>query len=197
MALFKSRRERQIERTIQVQKTLGMFTGQIKKLRKQEDGYIQTARDARRAGAPQQEGLAKRALRATLAQRRRLEQELLTLKILSQIKEQTEAHAQFAKSLVAVSRTIADLFRSTDLASVEKQLDKAATQAGSMSERIDLFLSSASGVIFGEPTEAGEEVTDEEIDALIEEEAVDAEQAADDEIDQRLNEIRAELGEKS
>ena len=61
MGLFKSKAERQMERRIQIQKTLGMFTKQISKLKRQEEQYIKTARDALRMGAKQQLALAKRA----------------------------------------------------------------------------------------------------------------------------------------
>lgn len=193
MALFKSKDERRIERNIQVQKTLGLFIRQIKALRKQEAGYVQAAREARRAGAPQQEELAKKALKATLGQRRRLDQQLLTLKIAVQMKEQTETHAEFAKALRGVSKTIADMFGTADMVQTQKDFETAMTKAQSMAQRVDLFLSSASGTMFGEPLGEEDIVTDDEIDRLVDAEAARAEGAADAEIDQGLKEIQDEL----
>jgi len=196
MALFKSKDERRIERNIQIQKTLGLFAGQIKKLKKQEDGYIAAGRQAKRVGAPQQLELAKKALKTTMAQRRRLDQQLLTLKIAVQMKEQTETHAEFAKALKGVSKTIADMFGSADMVKTQKDFELAMAKAQSMEQRVDLFLSSASGTMLGEPLGEGEIVTDEEIDKLVEAEAAHAEQAADEEIDKGLKEIRDELAKE-
>ena len=193
MALFKSKEEKRIERNIQIQKTLGLFTGQIKKLNKQESGYIAAAREAKRAGAPQQCELAKKALKATMAQRRRLDHQMLTLKIAVQMKEQAETHAQFAGALKGVSKTIADMFGSADMVKTQKDFEMAMAKAQSMEQRVDLFLSSASSNMFGEPMDEGEIVTDAEIDNLIDAEAAHAEQGIDSEIEQGLDEVRREL----
>ena len=196
MALFKSKDERRIERNIQIQKTLGLFAGQIKKLKKQEDAYMAAGRQAKRVGAPQQLELAKKALKTTMAQRRRLDQQLLTLKIAVQMKEQTETHAEFAKALKGVSKTIGDMFGSADMVKTQKDFELAMAKAQSMEQRVDLFLSSASGTMLGEPLGEGEIVTDEEIDKLVEAEAAHAERAADEEIDKGLKEIRDELAKE-
>jgi len=196
MALFKSKDERRIERNIQIQKTLGLFANQIRKLRKQEDGYIAAAREARRVGAPQQVELAKKALKVTMAQRRRLDAQMLTLKIAVQMKEQAETHAEFAKALQSVSRTIADMFGSADLVRTQKDFELAMAKAQSMEQRVDLFLSSAEGGMFGEPAGEGEPVSDEEIDRLVEAEAAAAERSADAEIDKGLKAIREELAKE-
>lgn len=193
MALFKSKEEKRIERNIQIQKTLGLFTGQIKKLKKQEDVYIAAGREARRVGAPQQLELAKKALKTTMAQRRRLDQQLLTLKIAVQMKEQSETHAEFAKALTGVSKTIADMFGSADLVKTQKDFEMAMARAQSMEQRVDLFLSSASGGMFGESVDGGEIVSDDEIDRLVEAEAAQAERSADMEIDKGLKAIQDEL----
>ena len=193
MALFKSKEEKRIERNIQIQKTLGLFTGQIKKLKKLESGYIAAAREAKRAGAPQQCELAKKALKATMAQRRRLDHQMLTLKIAVQMKEQAETHAQFAGALKGVSKTIADMFGSADMVKTQKDFEMAMAKAQSMEQRVDLFLSSASSNMFGEPMDEGEIVTDAEIDNLIDAEAAHAEQGIDSEIEQGLDEVRREL----
>ena len=196
MALFKSKEERRIERNIQIQKTLGLFAGQIRKLKKQEDSYIVAARQAKRVGAPQQLELAKKALKTTMVQRRRLDQQLLTLKIATQMKEQAETHSEFAKALTGVSKIIAETFGAADLVKTQKDFEMAMAKAQSMEQRVDLFLSSASTTMLGEPLGEGEIVSDAEIDKLVESEAAAAEGAADAEIDRSLKEIRNELAKE-
>jgi len=196
MGLFKSKAERRIERNIQVQKTLGMFAGQIKKLKQQEEGYIRSAREALRSSAAQQVNLAKKALKATLLQRRRLEQQMLTLKIAAQMKDQAEAHAEFAKGLRAASRAIADAFGATDFTQAQKDFEMAMGKAQSMEQRVDLFLASSSETMLGESINADEAVSDSEIDNLIEGEAAAAEQNLDADIDAGLKAVQNELSKE-
>lgn len=131
---------------------------------------------------------------SALGQRRRLEQQLLTLKIATQMKDQAETHAQFAKALTAVSKTIADMFGATDMVKTQKDFEMAMARAQSMEQRVDLFLSSSSETMLGaEPLDADEIVTDAEIDKLVADEAAGAKGATDAEIDCGLDEVKREL----
>jgi hypothetical protein len=193
MALFKSKEERRIERSIAIRKTLGMFASQIKKLAKQEEGYIKSAKDAYRVGAASQSALAKKALKATMVQRRRLEHQMLTLKIAAQMKDQAEMHGMFAKALSAVSKTIGDMFSSVDMTATQKEFEIAMGKADSMEQRVDLFLETSNETVFGEPSDGGEIVSDEEIDKLIDIETAGSETVIDDGIEARLKEVQDEL----
>ena len=193
MRLFKSKEERRIERDIQIRKTLGLFRKQIKNLSEKEREYLRNAKEARKISATGQCELAKRALKQTMAQRRRFEQQLLTLKIASQIKDQTESHAQFAKALGGVSKTIAELFGTTDLVKTQKDFERAMERAKSMEERMDIFLEISSESMFAEEPAGEAIVSDDEIDKLIEAEAVHEEGKIDQEIEQGLKEIDKEL----
>ena len=196
MGLFKSKQERQIERTILIRKTLGMFAGQIKKLKTQEDGYITSARQAKQAGATQQVALAKKALKATMVQRRRLDHQMLTLKIAIQMKDQAEAHAQFAKALSSVSKSIADMFGSVDMTATQKDFELAMGKAQNMEQRVDMFLSCSNESIFGEVDDTGELVSDVEIDKLLDFEAAADDATADADIEAGLKEIQNELAKE-
>jgi len=196
MALFKSKEERKIERSIAIRKTLGMFASQIKKLAKQEGGYITSAKEAYRVGATSQSALAKKALKATMVQRRRLEHQMLTLKIAAQMKDQAEMHGMFAKALSAVSKTIGDMFSSVDMTATQKEFEIAMGKAESMEQRVDLFLETSNETVFGEPSDAGEIVSDEEINKLIDVETAGSEAAVDDGIEARLKEVQDELAKE-
>jgi len=193
MGIFKSKEERRIERSLAVRKTLGLFATQIKKLKKQEDGYISSAKEALRSGASAQVALAKKALKATMIQRLRLDHQMLTLKIASQMKDQAEMHGKFAEALGAVSKTIGDLFSSVDMTATQQTFEVAMAKAQNMEERVDLFLETSNESMFGEVADTGELVTDQEIDKLIDIESAGGEAAVDSEIDSRLNAIQDEL----
>jgi hypothetical protein len=197
MALFKSKEDRRIERTIAIRKTLGLFTRQISKLKQAEDGYVASARQARQKGAPAQEALARKALKATMVQRRRLDQQMLTLRIASQMKDQAEVHGQFASAMMAVSKTIGELFSSVDLTATQKQFELAMGKAHSMEERMDMFLETSNETMFDESpaSEPAELVSDEELDKLIDIEAAAGETGMDDAIAAKLAEVQSELGQ--
>lgn len=198
MALFKSKAEKRIERTMQVNKTLGAINSQVKKLKKQEGSYIDSARDAQRVGAPQQENLAKQALKATMTQRRRLEQQQLTLKIAAQMKDQAETHAQFAKALTSVGKTINEMFGQADMTKTMKNFEMAMAKAQNLEERMDLFLASSGETMIGADADNDEVVTDSELDRLIAGEAAAAESGGgegsmDQQIADGLKQVEREL----
>jgi hypothetical protein len=199
MALFKSKEDRRIERNIAIRKTLGLFARQIGKLKTAEDGYIASAREARRKGASGQEALARKALKATMVQRRRMDQQMLTLKIASQMKDQAEMHGQFANALSAVSKTIGEMFAAVDLTATQKKFELAMGKAQSMEERVDLFLETSDETMFAESPagEPGELVSEDELDRLIDTEAAAGEAGMDDAIAAKLAEVQNELGKNT
>lgn len=191
MGFFKSKEEKRIERDIQIRKTLGLFGRQVKSLVESERVYLGNAKEALQISAKQQYELAKKALKQTLAQRRRLEQQLLTLKIATQMRNQAESHVEFAKTLNVVSKTIADAFGSADLLQTQKDFEKAMSRARTMEERMDIFLETSSDSMFAEAEE--DVVSDEEIDKLIEGKVAHEEVEIDDEITRGLSEVANEI----
>jgi hypothetical protein len=160
---------------------------------------VASARVARQKGAAAQEALARKALKSTMVQRRRLDQQMLTLKIASQMKDQAEMHGQFATALSAVSKTIGELFSSVDLTATQKQFEVAMAKAQSMEERVDMFLETSNEAIFSESpaSEPGELVSEDELDRLIDTEAAAGESGMDDAIAAKLEAVQAELGQTS
>jgi hypothetical protein len=88
------------------------------------------------------------------------------------------------------------MFSGADLVQTQKDFELAMAKAQSMEQRVDLFLASASGTMFGEPTGEGEIVSDDEIDKLVETEAAQTERTPDAEIDKGLKAIQEELGKE-
>jgi hypothetical protein len=128
--------------------------------------------------------------------RYRFERGLLLLETAMQSKDQIESFESFGKGMTAIAKSIEQSYGVTNLVKTQKEYEMAMSKAESMEQRIDLFLDSA--------LDAGEEISDVEADAamsdadldrLIDEHAVKAEDVgADDEIDKGLKEIERELG---
>jgi hypothetical protein len=197
MGLFKSREERRLEREIEVRKGINLIKRNIRELGRNEKEYLNKARRARELNSPEQLAFLKKTLKSTASQRRLLERQLLNIETAAQIKNQAEAHAQFAKSMNAISRSISEMFGSTDMAKTQKEFERAMAKAESLEQRMELFLDMSNQSMFGYEPSGAEIVTDEEIDRMIAEPtAEEAARTVDREVSKGIEEIRGELGKE-
>ena len=125
-----------------------------------------------------------------------LERQLLAIKNAMLISQQAQASAQFAESMNVMAKQIADIFGDMDLTRTQAQWEKAVVQAGSMEERMEIFLDSMEDAArSGAPATAREElVSDDEIDRMIQAEVLASEKAELGKLDELESEIAKELG---
>ena len=69
-----------------------------------------------------------------------LERQLLSMKNAMLIQKQAEASRQFADSMNTMAREIGRTFGELDLTKTQGDWEKAVAQAGSIEERMDVFL---------------------------------------------------------
>ncbi|MGE3165811.1 MAG: hypothetical protein AB7O52_12975 [Planctomycetota bacterium] len=182
---------------MEIRKGINLIKRNLRDLERNETDYVKKARRALQMGSQDQLKFLKQTIKRTAAQRRMMERQLLNIETALQIKNQTEAHAQFAQAMRAVSMSIGEMFGATDLTSTTKEFEKAMSKAQSLEEQMDLFLDMSSSAMGYEGT--GEEiVSDEEIDRLVEDEAVAAESGSelDQSIERGLADVRRELGKE-
>lgn len=197
MGLFKSKAERKMERDLEIRKGINQVKRQIRDLERNEKDYVTKAKRARKMGANDQFEFLKKTVKKTASQKILLERQLLNIETAYQIKNQAEAHAQFAKSMNAVSRSIAETFGATDLAETQKDFEEALMKAESMEQQMEIFLDSVSGSLGMEATTSADLISDEEIDRMVEEEIIHEEgEPLDAEISDGLKEIEKELGKE-
>lgn len=178
MGLFKSREERRIERNLQVRKAVTQIRRQIRDNEKHETDYVTKAKRARRLGWSNQYEFLKKAIKKTATVKVQLERQLLALESAMQVKEQAEGHAEFARGMAAVSKSISEVFGTTDLAKTQVNFEKALAQAENLEARMDAFLDMTSESMFGyESTAEGEVVTDADIERMLEDEVAHDERA--------------------
>lgn len=195
MGLFKSREERRLERTMQVKRALSQLRRQIKDSERYELAYVDKAKRAKKLGWGNQYEFLKKAIKKTANVKVRLERQLLALESASQIKEQTESHAQFAGAMNALSKSISEAFGVTDMAKTQVNFEKAMAQASSIEERMDTFLEMTSESMFGyEGSSEGELVTDADIDKMLQSEVTHEEQGTEDvDLDADIASVEREL----
>jgi hypothetical protein len=122
-----------------------------------------------------------------------LERQMLTIEAAYQMKNQAESYAVFAESMGVVSKSINEVYKTTDLESTQRNFENAMMQAETMGQRMDLFLDMTKDSLFEQDSATGEQlVTDEEIDQMIGVSTDERKKMSREELDR---EIARELGE--
>jgi hypothetical protein len=198
MGLFKSKDERRIEREMKIKSGLRSIERSIRQQQKFSEDFIENARKARKIGDEQQYQFIRGALKKTAAVKKMLERQLLSIKNAMLIQQQAQASQEFAESMTLMSREIGRIFGEMDLTKTQSQWEKAVAQAGSMEERMEIFLDSMeqAGASAGTAPAKEELVSDEEIDRMIEADVLAGEKAELGKLDALESEIARELGGK-
>jgi len=196
MGLFKSKDERRIEREMKIRGGMRSIERSIRQQEKFADDFIKNARRARQIGDEGQYAFIRNALKKTAAVKKMLERQLLAIKNAMLIQQQAAASQQFAESMNLMAREIGRVFGEMDLTKTQADWERAVAQAGSMEERMEVFLDSMeSTAISGGTTTAREDlVTDDEIDRMISADVLAAEKSELSKMDELESEIAKELG---
>lgn len=193
MGLFKSKAERKLERDMEIRRGINECKRTIRSLEKHEKDYLKKAKRAAKMGAKDQLAFIKSTLKQTAVQRRHLERQLLAIETAAQRKNQMEMQGQFARSLVAISKSIGEVFQDINWAETQKNFERAMMQADTFEQQADIFLEASQETMFSESTYSEELVTDAEIDGMVDR-AISAD--IDKEIERGLGSIERELGAK-
>ena len=196
MGLFKSKEERRMERDMRVRQGLRSIEKSIRQQEKFSDDFIKNARHARKIGDEQQYAFIRGSLKRTAAVKKMLERQLLSMKNAMLIQKQAEASRQFADSMNTMAREIGRTFGELDLTKTQGDWEKAVAQAGSIEERMDVFLDAMeqSGGEMSGASAREDLVTDAEIDRMIEADVLAEERRELGKLDELESEIAKELG---
>src|SRR4051812_27379983 len=198
MGLFKSKDERRIEREMKIKAGMRSIERSIRQQEKFAEDFIKNARHARQIGDNGQYLFIRNALKKTAAVKKMLERQLLAIKNAMLISQQAQASAQFAESMNVMARQIGDIFGEMDLTKTQAQWEKAVAQAGSMEERMEIFLDSmeqsAIAGASGATATNNTLVSDDEIDRMIQADVLAGEKAELGKLDALESEIAKELG---
>src|SRR6476619_1673730 len=177
MGLFKSKDERRIEREMKIRSGVRAIEKSIRQQEKFSEDFIKNARHAQQIGDQGQYQFVRSALKKTAAVKKMLERQLLAIKNAMLIQQQAAASQQFAESMNLMAQEISRVFGEMDLTKTQAQWEKAVAQAGSMEERMEVFLESMEqAAVSGGNTTAREElVSDDEIDRMIQADVLAAE----------------------
>jgi hypothetical protein len=198
MGLFKSKDERRVEREMKIRQGMRAIEKSIRQQEKFADDFIKNAQHARKIGDDNQYLFIRGALKKTAAVKKMLERQLLSIKNAMLIQQQAAASQQFAESMSLMAHEIGRTFGEMDLTKTQADWERAVAQAGSMEERMELFLESMeqSAISGGVSTAADEGISDAEIDRMIEADVLAGEKTELGKLDELESEIARELGAK-
>jgi len=196
MGLFKSKDERRVEREMKIRGGMRAIEKSIRQQEKFSEDFIKNAQHARKIGDEQQYLFIRGALKKTAAVKKMLERQLLSIRNAMLIQQQAQASQQFAESMTLMAQEIGRVFGEMDLTKTQAQWEKAVAQAGSIEERMELFLDSMeqNAIAGAAPTAREELVSDEEIDRMIQADVLASEKQELGKLDQLDSEIAKELG---
>ena len=198
MGIFKSREEKRIERDLEVRKGIASIKRNLKDMDKHTKEYIDKARKAKRIGDNDQLKFIKSALKKTALGKKMRERQLLSLETAMQIKNQAESDGEFARAMMEVSKSISEVYGSTDLAKTQKNFERAMMQAETLQDRMQIVVESMSDTLSTSDEEAEKILSDKDIDKMIDDDAVHEEKGElDKEIEKGLKEIEEEMGKES
>ncbi len=196
MGLFKSKDERRLESQMKIRQGMRAIEKSIRQQEKFAEDFIKNAQHAKKIGDEGQYQFIRSALKKTAAVKKMLERQLLAIKNAMLIQQQAAASQQFAESMNLMSGEIARVFGEMDLTRTQAQWERAVAQAGSMEERMEVFLDSMEdSALSGGATGVREEaVSDDEIDRMISADVLAAEKTELGKLDELESEITKELG---
>ncbi len=197
MGLFKSKDERRIEREMKIRQGMRAIEKSVRQQEKFAEDFIKNAQHARKIGDNNQYLFIRGALKKTAAVKKMLERQLLAIKNAMLIQQQAAASQQFAESMGLMAREIGRTFGEMDLTKTQADWERAVAQAGSMEERMEVFLDSMeqTAISGASMTTTREDlVTDDEIDRMIQADVLAAEKQELGKLDELESEIAKELG---
>jgi len=192
MGLFKSKEEKRIEQQMLIKKTMRSLSTFITEAENKKRGFIDSAKKAIKQGNEAQYSVASSGLKMIIARLRQAETMLLNIELASQLKDLAMASSQFLESMQSLSKDMIKIFNATNLEGTMKAFEKAMQMSNEQNDKIDIFLS-ASETKFGEMNVDPTGITDNEINALIQNEMLLDEDGMDADIDRKINSIKRYL----
>lgn len=191
MGLFKSKQTKQIEKKMLVRKTMNSMNKHIKELEEQKNVYINAAKMAKQKALPTQYNLAISGLKMTIAQQKKAYEMLLNFEITSQMKDMSLMTTEFLKGMGVLSKEMARLTNNKEFEKVQKQFEVAMEGMEMQTEKMDVFLDMNKTTFASHATD-NNRISDEEIEALINEQVKDDEMT-NEEIDKEIEEMRKKI----
>ncbi len=190
--LFKSKRERELQRDIAIQRALALHRQHASKLQQHERQYMEKALRAKKGGDKVNFQRLCRMVAQTTNERRSVESQLLYFETILQTRDKVGLFKDFASGMKAMARSIGDVFKDFNAGEVLHDVETALAQSNQLEMTMGLVLDRISTAEMSAPTE-GDGISAEEIERIVTGQAASQETNVDQEIAAGLKAIEQEL----
>jgi len=192
-AMEEARKLKELEAKITVKRTLNQMKGQLSKFEPYKKSYIDKAREALTVNNKQSYTLAKSGLKILLAKQKFLEAMIMNFELAIETSEMNKIIGSFVGGMNIISDQLKNITSIGDMNKAQLAYEQALANNATQYEALQAFLDTTSSSL--ENLEVtGSDISDDEIDKLISNVAVDSESKIDSEIDGKLNSIRQKIG---
>ena len=155
--------------------------------------YIDKAREALTVNNKQSYALAKSGLKILLAKHKFLEAMIMNFELAIETSEMNKIIGSFVGGMNIISDQLKNITSIGDMNKAQLAYEQALANNATQYEALQAFLDTTTSSL--ESLEvSGSEISDDEIDKLISNVAIDSESKIDSEIDNKLNSIRQKIG---
>ena len=191
-AAEEARREKEMQAKIRIKKTLNNMKSQSAKLDDFKKDYIEKARKAALINNKQTYSLAKQGLKLCLSKQKFLDSMIGNFEIALQMNEMNKLINEFVNGMNLIAEELKGVTSSIDITKAQMAYEKALANNQGQYEALDAFLAEAQSSIESFNT-TDTDVSEDEIDMLINNQALDEESKFDDEIEQKIESIRKKM----
>ncbi|KPK61770.1 MAG: hypothetical protein AMK73_07785 [Planctomycetes bacterium SM23_32] len=192
MALFKSKRQRELEREIKLRQGKARIKRFIKNAQKVQKKYWRLGKEALRLGDREQFRHLAGAYIRTRDLLGRWERYLLQLETLGVRKEESATVAEFIDAIAATTKSMMRGAEPGQIASMQARMEEALTRAQAVDDMLALAMDASADSVFG-AEEADEEELTEIAQAMEGEAEADEAQAYDERIARGLTEVEEQM----
>lgn len=190
--LFKSKRQRELERDIAIQRALGLHRQHASKLQQHERQYMDKALRAKRSGDKVNFQRLCRMVAQTTNERRAIESQLLYFETILQTRDKVRLFKDFAGGMKAMAKSIGDVFRDLDAGDMLKDVETALAQSSQLETTMSLVLDRISSSQMSSSSDV-EAITAEDIERIVAGQQASADTTIDKQIEAGLKAIEREL----
>lgn len=184
--------EKEVQAKINIKRTLSAMKSQSMKLDRFKKEYIEKARKATLVGDAQTCKLAKSALKICLSKQKVIDTMIANFEISMQLNDMNKIISDFVGGMNIISEQMKEITSSFDMVKAQAAYEKAIASNEGQYQALDAFLETASeGIQNFDGIESN--VSDDEIDSLINNGMLELEDNIDQEIDKRISDIQAKL----
>lgn len=187
-----AKRDKEIQTKIRIRRTLNNMKQQSGKLDAFKKDYINKARDAAKINNAQTYNLAKQGLKLCLSKQKFLDSMVANFEIALQMNEMNKVINEFVGGMNIIAEDIKGVTSSIDIVKAQAAYEKALANNEGQFEALDAFLKEAESSIESFNGNVAD-VSDDEIDTLINNLAIDSESSIDNEIDKKIADVRKKI----